>query len=103
MTAPLDLVFLWHLVMGSGRLTAAEVAAAKSQLAVCESSDWFWWFGNYNPAQTVASFDQLYRRNLANLYRLLKLTPPAQVDVPLSRGSSAQSGTMVRSGLPPER
>ena len=46
------------------------------QLASCESSDWFWWFGDYNPAHSVASFDRLFRHNLTELYRLLKLPPP---------------------------
>jgi len=95
----------YDLVMAGGRLSAEEAAAAEAQLAVCESSDWFWWFGDYNPAPAVASFDRLYRRNLANLYRLLKLAPPAQLDVPLSRGSdsnSAQTGTMRRSSEFPD-
>jgi hypothetical protein len=26
------------------------------QLAVCEGSDWFWWFGDYNPADSVSGF-----------------------------------------------
>ena len=87
----------YDMVLGSGRLDTREVAAAEAQLAVCESSDWFWWFGDYNPAQAVAGFDQLYRRNLVNLYLLLKLTPPVQLDVALSRGSDqAQDGTMRR-------
>jgi alpha-amylase/alpha-mannosidase (GH57 family) len=87
----------YDMVLGSGRLDARETAAAEAQLAVCESSDWFWWFGDYNPAQAVASFDSLYRRNLANLYSLLKLAPPAQLDVALSRGSThAQEGVMRR-------
>jgi alpha-amylase/alpha-mannosidase (GH57 family) len=86
------------MVLGSARLTGAESAAAERQLAICESSDWFWWFGDYNPSQAVASFDQLYRRNLANLYRLLKLPPPSQLDLPISRGSdtAATDGTMRR-------
>jgi len=75
-----------------GSLTPAEAAAAERQLAICESSDWFWWFGDYNPGQAVASFDQLYRRNLANLYRLLKLPPPAQLDLPISKGSATATG-----------
>jgi hypothetical protein len=45
--------------------------AVEEQLAICESSDWFWWFGDYNPSAAVASFDGLYRRNLARLYGLL--------------------------------
>jgi len=88
----------YDLVLASGRLDAAEAAAAQAQLAVCESSDWFWWFGDYNPAHAVASFDQLYRRNLANLYRLLKLAPPAELDAAISAGSrdAAGDGTMRR-------
>jgi alpha-amylase/alpha-mannosidase (GH57 family) len=73
-------------IIASGRLSAAAAAAAEAQLTVCESSDWFWWFGDYNPAQAVVSFDQLFRRNLANLYRCLQLAPPAQLDLPISAG-----------------
>ena len=73
-------------IIASGRLSAEAVAAAEAQLTVCESSDWFWWFGDYNPAQAVVSFDQLFRRNLANLYRCLQLAPPAQLEVPISAG-----------------
>ena len=71
-------------VMGSDRLSAEEREAAAAQLSNCESSDWFWWFGDYNPAAAVASFDRLFRRNLANLYHLLKLSPPPQLDLPIS-------------------
>ncbi len=67
-------------VMSSDRLDAAQRSAASAQLAICESSDWFWWFGDYNPSAAVTSFDQLFRRNLANLYRLLGLPAPAQLD-----------------------
>ena len=63
----------YDFVMKSGRLTDEEKLMVEQQLASCESSDWFWWFGDYNSAQAVASFDQLFRKNLANLYRLLKL------------------------------
>jgi alpha-amylase/alpha-mannosidase (GH57 family) len=88
-------------VIDSSRLSAAEAAAAEAQLAVCESSDWFWWFGDYNPAQAVAGFDRLFRRNLANLYRCLHLAPPGQLDVPISTGRADRAtvdagGTMRR-------
>ena len=88
----------YDLVVASGRLSAEESALAERQLAICESSDWFWWFGDYNPAQAVASFDRLYRRNLANLYHCLKLEPPADLDHPISAGSAttAETGAMRR-------
>jgi len=84
-------------VLASGRLDAAQVAAVEAQLAICESSDWFWWFGDYHPSVAVASFDNLYRRNLARLYDLLQLQPPAHLDTPICAGSeSASGGTMLR-------
>jgi len=87
----------YDLVIASDRLSEAELKAAEHQLAICESSDWFWWFGDYNPSQAVASFDQLFRRNLINLYNLLKLPPPAQLYVSISHGShTAEGGTMRR-------
>ncbi len=93
----------YDLVLSSGRLTAEESAAAERQLAICESSDWFWWLGDYNPSFSVASFDRLFRRNLANLYELLKLPPPAQLAIPISHGShEAEGGTMRRAQEPCE-
>ena len=79
----------FDLVGNSGRLSAAELILATRQLAVCESSDWFWWFGDYNSSDAVASFDKLYRTNLKHLYRLLKLDAPAQLDAPISAGAAA--------------
>ncbi|HLP80830.1 MAG TPA: glycoside hydrolase family 57 protein [Nitrosomonas sp.] len=78
----------FDLVMQSDRLTKEEKAEASRQLASCESSDWFWWFGDYNPAHSVASFDQLYRQNLMNLYRMLKLPIPSEIFESISKGST---------------
>jgi alpha-amylase/alpha-mannosidase (GH57 family) len=87
----------FDLVMAGGRLSEAEQAAALKQLADCESSDWFWWFGDYNPQHSVESFDKLYRENLANLYRLLKLPVPAQLSAPISHGGGlAEAGGTMR-------
>ena len=83
-------------VMAGERLNEAERTAATAQLAICESSDWFWWFGDYNPAAAVASFDRLYRRNLANLYQLLHLPSPIQLETPIS--SSGQGDQQHTNG-----
>ena len=87
-------------VLASGRLDAAQVAAVETQLAICESSDWFWWFGDYNPSAAVANFDSLYRRNLARLYRLLQLEPPPQLDISICAGSAAAEGGSMRRANP---
>lgn len=78
--------------MAQGNWLDAERVAAEQQLAICESSDWFWWFGDYNPSEAVASFDRLYRRQLAVLYRMLGQVPPAVLEQPLSRGGGKAEG-----------
>jgi alpha-amylase/alpha-mannosidase (GH57 family) len=87
----------YDLVLASGRLDAAAARAAERQLAVCESSDWFWWLGDYNPGAAVASMEQVFRANLAALYRLLQLPAPAALDTPLSHGGGeAELGGAMR-------
>ncbi|MDE1942032.1 MAG: glycoside hydrolase [Betaproteobacteria bacterium] len=85
--------------IAQGRLNETEYAQATRQLSICEGSDWFWWFGDYNAADSVRAFDRLYRLNLANLYHLLKLPVPAVVHQPLSAGSQApDAGGAMRRG-----
>jgi alpha-amylase/alpha-mannosidase (GH57 family) len=82
----------FDLVKASGRLDGRRLAAAQQQLADCEGSDWFWWFGDYNPSESVASFDRLYRAKLANLYRLIELPAPAALSESISRGRGEPEG-----------
>ncbi|WP_348550068.1 glycoside hydrolase family 57 protein [Acidithiobacillus sp.] len=71
----------------------------RQQLARCEGSDWFWWFGDYNPGEAVRDFDHLYRDHLRQLYALLQLPAPAELDHPISAGGgSAESGGTMRRG-----
>jgi alpha-amylase/alpha-mannosidase (GH57 family) len=87
----------YNLVVESGRLNEEEIAAAALQLASCESSDWFWWLGDYNPAEAVASFDKLYRANLGRLYLLLKLPEPTSLEKPLcTGGGTPEAGGAMR-------
>ncbi|PKO24302.1 MAG: glycoside hydrolase, partial [Betaproteobacteria bacterium HGW-Betaproteobacteria-8] len=89
---------VYDKVMQSGQLSCEEQAACERQLSICEGSDWFWWFGDYNSAVSVDSFDRLYRRNLGNLYHLLKQPAPSILNKPISVGSGDpdMGGTMRR-------
>jgi len=82
--------------MDSDGITAEQKEAARLQLAVCEGSDWFWWFGDYNPAKVVSEFDHLYRQHLLALYDLIQHPAPAGVFQQLSQGSGTptKGGTM---------
>lgn len=91
----------WDAVVAAEQLTDEELAVATKQLAICEGSDWFWWFGNYNPSNSVSDFDRLYRRQLETLYQLMKVEPPELLQTPISQGQvgdadSDSSGTMRR-------
>jgi len=62
-----------------------KLAQAKRQLAICESSDWFWWFGDYNPGNSIKDFDMLYRKQLQALYQIIQKTPPAILQEPINK------------------
>ncbi len=74
-------------VLAHGTLEPDAQAAILRQLALCESSDWFWWFGDYNPAEAVSQFDQLFRRQLGSLYQLLGRAAPEALARPISIGA----------------
>jgi len=85
--------------VNSGRLDEQRLRRAERQLAVCEGSDWFWWFGDYNPAESVSHFEHLFRQQLADLYRLIGEEPPESLSQVISRGGGApQLGGVMRRG-----
>ena len=78
---------VYDRVISECSLSRKEVELAKMQLATCESSDWFWWFGEYNSAESVAAFDEQYRMHLCNLYQLLNVEAPDYLSQAFSFGS----------------
>jgi len=85
-------------VLAGDRLAPHKREWIERQLALCESSDWFWWFGDYNPYQAVRDFDRLFRHQLASLYRLLGREPPEALahTISVGRGSPEGGGVMRR-------
>ncbi len=84
-------------VLAGGSVDDPWRAAILRQLGLCESSDWFWWFGDYNPAEAVSQFDQLYRRQLGCLYQLLGRPAPEGISRPISIGSGdMENGGVMR-------
>lgn len=79
--------------------TAERLAQIEKQLALCEGSDWFWWFGDYNPAQSVSDFEYLFRRHLMNLYALIETPAPGYLNKVISiGGGDPASGGVMRHG-----
>ncbi len=91
-----DVKWIFDKVKASGRLSVEQIEEAEMQLAVCEGSDWFWWFGDYNPSGAVSDFEQQFRLNLTNLYYKLGEQPPEYLKSSFTQGSGepASGGTM---------
>ncbi len=86
-------------VTSAGILDGSQYRAAERQLAVCEGSDWFWWFGDDNPAETVSDFEHLYRLHLSNLYQLIGKEPPEYLSHVFTHGQGVpQHGGVMRPG-----
>jgi alpha-amylase/alpha-mannosidase (GH57 family) len=86
-------------VISQNTLSAEQRQQAEIQLAVCEGSDWFWWFGDDNPSDTVTDFDHLFRMQLGNLYHLLGEEPPEYLAHAFAHGGGKpQMGGVMRRG-----
>ncbi len=74
-------------------------AKVDAQLGACEGSDWFWWFGDYNPARMVSDFEHLFRTHVAGLYQMLNREPPQYLTQVLAHGTgSPEHGGVMRHG-----
>jgi alpha-amylase/alpha-mannosidase (GH57 family) len=94
-----DAKHAFDTALKAGRLSAAQLSMAERQLAVCEGSDWFWWFGDYNPESTVSDFERLFRMQLANLYQILGECPPDYLSHVFAHGGGKpQLGGVMRPG-----
>lgn len=60
----------------AGGYSVKQVEAAWREIHIAEGSDWFWWFGDDHSSAQDLLFDQLFRKHLQNVYRLLEQAPP---------------------------
>jgi alpha-amylase/alpha-mannosidase (GH57 family) len=90
----------FDLALAEGRLKGGQLKEIERHLGVCESSDWFWWFGDDNPEESVSNFERLFRQQLIGLYRMLDETPPEYLSQSFTRGGSKtpQLGGVMRPG-----
>jgi alpha-amylase/alpha-mannosidase (GH57 family) len=67
----------------SASVSEEQRALAWEELLIAEGSDWCWWYGPEHHSDNRAEFDQLYRRHLTNVFRLLNLPPPEELARPI--------------------
>ncbi|MFK5986053.1 MAG: glycoside hydrolase family 57 protein [Pseudomonadota bacterium] len=86
-------------VLAQQNLKPKKIAKIEQQLAICEGSDWFWWFGDYNTADSVSSFEKLFRLNLSILYQMLEQSEPEYLSKSFTFGGGAPAaGGAMRTG-----
>jgi alpha-amylase/alpha-mannosidase (GH57 family) len=85
-------------VLATKNFSDDQLKEIEKQLAICEGSDWFWWFGDYNPESTVSDFEQLFRSQLSHLFVLLGEPVPDYLTEVFAVGSGAptQGGVMKK-------
>jgi alpha-amylase/alpha-mannosidase (GH57 family) len=57
--------------LGTPNGDASAAARAREEVLIAEGSDWFWWYGDDHSSEHDLEFDDLFRRHLRNVYRLL--------------------------------
>lgn len=60
------------------------IEEARTELFICEGSDWFWWYGEPNNSGRDSIFDYIFRNHLKNIYRYFDLDTPKFLDDPLT-------------------
>ncbi|MCG7915575.1 MAG: glycoside hydrolase family 57 protein [Candidatus Thiodiazotropha weberae] len=89
---------VYDQVLDTKNFSDDQLREIEKQLAICEGSDWFWWFGDYNPESTVSDFEQLFRSQLSHLFELLGEAVPDYLSEVFAVGSGApvQGGVMKK-------
>jgi hypothetical protein len=77
-----------------GAVDPAALERAKEEVLIAEGSDWFWWYGDDHSSEHDLEFDDLFRRHLRNVYRLLEKPVPDELfvsNITVGAAASAQA------------
>jgi alpha-amylase/alpha-mannosidase (GH57 family) len=68
---------------------------AYEELLVAEGSDWMWWFGNDFTSESDSIFDSLFRRHISNIFQLVGLPVPEDLENPIKKSLGGRSSVMI--------
>jgi alpha-amylase/alpha-mannosidase (GH57 family) len=86
----------------AGEVDPHTLDQAREEVLIAEGSDWFWWYGDDHSSDHDAEFDDLFRRHLRNVYRLLhKPVPEELFDSNISTAAVAPEETPPAAWLSP--
>jgi len=64
---------------------ADKLAQAWEEIYIAEGSDWCWWYGDDHYSENDEEFDFLFRTHLMNVYRLIGLDVPDELQISVLR------------------
>src|SRR5206468_12930045 len=67
--------------LGTPGVDSEALSEAREEVLVAEGSDWFWWYGDDHSSAHDLEFDDLFRRQLRNAYKLLQRPVPDELFV----------------------
>ncbi|MCK9417810.1 MAG: glycoside hydrolase family 57 protein [Nitrospirae bacterium] len=62
-----------------------KIAKAWEEIYIAEGSDWCWWYGDDHFSENDKEFDLLYRTHLMNVYRIIGLDVPDELQISILR------------------
>jgi alpha-amylase/alpha-mannosidase (GH57 family) len=62
-----------------------KLAKAWEEIYIAEGSDWCWWYGDDHYSENDEEFDLLFRTHLMNVYRILNLDVPDELQISILR------------------
>lgn len=76
----------WDMLAAARSLLAThdpdhKLTKAWEEIYIAEGSDWFWWYGGDHSSENDWEFDQLFRKHLINVYKLVGKKAPAGLHV----------------------
>jgi alpha-amylase/alpha-mannosidase (GH57 family) len=69
----------------SGNADPEKLAMAWEEIYIAEGSDWCWWYGDDHYSDNDAEFDLLFRTHLMNVYRIIDIDIPDELQISILR------------------
>lgn len=65
-------------------LSSEQLEKIMQDIYISEGSDWFWWYGPEHNAPNKSDFDIIFRWRLKQIYNMLNILPPKELDIPIT-------------------
>jgi alpha-amylase/alpha-mannosidase (GH57 family) len=63
----------------------------EEKFLLAECSDWFWWYGEGHYTDFAFEFDELFRKHLIDIYKLMDKKPPSKLILPIAKEQGTQN------------